>query len=141
MNDFISWAPGITLEEVEKQVILKAMEFYRGNKSATARALGIAVRTIDNKLEKYENDGKVQADRDYERRVRQDIFLARQRGNLPTLHVSGATPGHLSGAHAGFRVEPTFETAAKSAVSVPQRPEVQAVLPQPTSKGSARKSS
>ena len=49
----INWQPGITLEEIEKQVILKALEFYQGNKTKTALSLGIAVRTLDNKLEKY----------------------------------------------------------------------------------------
>jgi Bacterial regulatory protein, Fis family len=47
------WQPGITLEQIEREVILKALRFYQGNKTQTARALGVAVRTIDNKLECY----------------------------------------------------------------------------------------
>lgn len=47
------WQPGVTLDQVEKEVILKALSFYHGNKTVTARALGIAIRTLDNKLEKY----------------------------------------------------------------------------------------
>jgi transcriptional regulator with PAS, ATPase and Fis domain len=49
----IHWQPGMTLEEVEKQVILKAFQFYNRNKTHTAKALDIAIRTLDSKLEKY----------------------------------------------------------------------------------------
>ena len=49
----INWHPGLTLEEVEKQVIEMALRYFNNNKTQTAIALGIAVRTLDNKLEKY----------------------------------------------------------------------------------------
>lgn len=52
----INWQPGITLDDIEKEVILKALSFYHGNKTRTAEALGIAIRTIDNKLAKYRGD-------------------------------------------------------------------------------------
>lgn len=50
------WQPGRTLEEMEKEVILTAMRFYHGNKTHTASALGIAIRTLDNKLAKYRGE-------------------------------------------------------------------------------------
>lgn len=49
----IIWQPGRTLDDIEKEVILKALGFYQGNKTHTARSLGIAIRTLDNKLAKY----------------------------------------------------------------------------------------
>lgn len=49
----MSWQPGQTLDDVEKEVILKAFSFYQGNKTQTAKSLGIAIRTLDNKLERY----------------------------------------------------------------------------------------
>lgn len=49
----IVWTPGNTLADVEKHVILKALQFYQGNKTQTARALGIALRTLANKLDLY----------------------------------------------------------------------------------------
>lgn len=52
MND-IHWQPGVTLDDVEKQVILKALKWFGNNKTKTAQALGIAVRTLDYKLERY----------------------------------------------------------------------------------------
>jgi len=50
----INWTPGLTLKELEKQVILKALKWYGNNKTKTAESLGISVRTIDNKLKGYE---------------------------------------------------------------------------------------
>lgn len=51
MDDF--WRPGLTLADVERLAILGAFRFFRENKSKTALALDIAVRTLDNKLEIY----------------------------------------------------------------------------------------
>lgn len=53
MIDDINWQPGQTLEEIEEAVITKAFRYYQGNKTATARSLDIAIRTLENKLEKY----------------------------------------------------------------------------------------
>lgn len=54
----ITWQPGKTLEEVEKEIILVALRFYGGNKTKTAQALGIAIRTLDNKLKAYTDAAK-----------------------------------------------------------------------------------
>jgi DNA-binding NtrC family response regulator len=47
----------IPLSELEKRHILAAMEHCRSNRTAAAKALGISVRTLRNKLNEYE--GKV----------------------------------------------------------------------------------
>lgn len=44
----------LSLEEVEKQQILKTLEETKGNKSEAARRLGISRKTLQNKLHKYE---------------------------------------------------------------------------------------
>ena len=44
---------GASLEEVEKEAILKTLETARGNKSEAARRLGITRRTLHQKLRKY----------------------------------------------------------------------------------------
>jgi transcriptional regulator with PAS, ATPase and Fis domain len=49
----IAWQPGMTLEDMEKQIILKAFRFFNKNKTQTAKSLGIAIRTLDAKLDKY----------------------------------------------------------------------------------------
>lgn len=51
--EYSEWSPGVTIEQIEEGVIKKALRFYQGNKTKTAQSLGIAVRTLDNKLSKY----------------------------------------------------------------------------------------
>ena len=46
---------GVPLAELEKQAILNTLEAKQGNKSDTARVLDISVKTLYNKLEKYDN--------------------------------------------------------------------------------------
>lgn len=54
-----SWRPGETLESIEKDAILQAYRFHEENKTQTSSALGISIRTLDAKLEKYKEDAKV----------------------------------------------------------------------------------
>jgi two-component system response regulator HydG len=46
-----------TLEEAERELILKTLEKAGNNKAEAARLLGLDVKTIRNKLHRYENDG------------------------------------------------------------------------------------
>lgn len=48
------WQPGMTLAQLEKEAIYEALKFFNGNKVQTASALGIAHRTLYNKLDVYE---------------------------------------------------------------------------------------
>lgn len=50
----MTWQPGVTLKDLEKEAIIKAYNFYQKNKTKTAGSLGIAIRTLDNKLKEYE---------------------------------------------------------------------------------------
>jgi len=43
----------LPLETVEKHAILRALELTQGNKSETARQLGITRRTLHQKLKRY----------------------------------------------------------------------------------------
>jgi hypothetical protein len=49
----------MTLDQLEKQAILSAYSICGKNKTRTAQALGIAIRTLDNKFEKYAEDDKL----------------------------------------------------------------------------------
>lgn len=161
MNDMILWSPGVTLESIEKEVILRAFRHYRGNKTATANSLGIAVRTLDNKLEKYEADGKLEEERKENERHRREEFLARQRGHVTTNRDGGSIIGASSvpGAHesngaatasqakasengnsvsAGVRVESAAKVGPQQNVPLPQRKEVQGVSPRPATKSGHR---
>lgn len=46
----VQWYQGMTLDQIEKQVIKKSLALNGGNKTQTAIALGIAIRTLQNKL-------------------------------------------------------------------------------------------
>lgn len=45
--------PSINLYELEKRYILKALQHFQGNKTKTATALGITIKTLYNKLHEY----------------------------------------------------------------------------------------
>jgi two-component system response regulator FlrC len=51
------WAPGRTLDEIERAVILKSLAYHNGNRTHTARELGISIRTLRNKLNEYRKIG------------------------------------------------------------------------------------
>lgn len=148
MENFIVWSPGVTLDAIEKQVILKAFRFYRGNKTATAQALGIAIRTLDNKLEKYEADGQAEKVREENANRQRAEWLKRQRGTVGTNIDDPATATHHATTNegnsvprpdAGVRVESPTETASQPVVSMPERAQVQGVLPKQAAQGSARR--
>lgn len=49
---------GMTLEEVERQTILQTLDELDGKKKETAEKLGISVKTLYNKLEKYTDNAQ-----------------------------------------------------------------------------------
>jgi DNA-binding NtrC family response regulator len=48
---------GTTVEEAEKQLILKTLETTHNNKTRAAEILGISLKTLHNKLKEYNNGG------------------------------------------------------------------------------------
>ncbi|WP_261884187.1 sigma-54 interaction domain-containing protein [Vibrio pelagius] len=46
---------GVALEEIEKAAIMNTLEENEGNKKETAEDLGISIKTLYNKLDKYQN--------------------------------------------------------------------------------------
>ncbi len=45
--------PSLTLHEVEKRYIMISLDFFEGNKTKAAKALGITIKTLYNKLHEY----------------------------------------------------------------------------------------
>lgn len=43
----------MTLDEIEKSVIMSRLEEFKGNRTHTARSLGIGIRTLQRKLHAY----------------------------------------------------------------------------------------
>lgn len=52
-DDLIDYDPSITIHELEKRYILKALVHFGGNKTQAANALGITIKTLYNKLHEY----------------------------------------------------------------------------------------
>ena len=48
--------PLIPLREMEKKLIIKALDNQNGNRTHAAKILGISVRTLRNKLHEYEDE-------------------------------------------------------------------------------------
>jgi DNA-binding NtrC family response regulator len=48
-----TWSPGLSLEDAEKQMIIRALESHRGNRTKAAQQLGISRRTLHRKLNEY----------------------------------------------------------------------------------------
>lgn len=140
MSGLITWTPGITLEAIEQQVVQIAYHHYRGNKTATASALGIAIRTLDNKLEKYEANVKTEKEREEHERIKRERFLARSRGEMPDNVFTGAPARDSARPDAGLRMESVANASPESPVSMPERKEVQSVLPKHVAQGHPRKS-
>lgn len=133
----IHWSPGITLEDIEKMVIIKAYSFFKKNKTATAESLKIAIRTLDAKLAKYEmeeQDARERSDAQERHRVE---WLNKSRG----ISSGGGYPNPPSRfAPTGVHLESAPQPAAQSQVPVPERTEVQSVLPKSASKDHSSKS-
>jgi DNA-binding NtrC family response regulator len=50
---YIKMPLGSSLEAVEKEMILRTIEFTRGNKTRAAATLGVSIKTLYNKLGQY----------------------------------------------------------------------------------------
>ncbi|HSB82802.1 MAG TPA: helix-turn-helix domain-containing protein, partial [Candidatus Methylomirabilis sp.] len=53
---------GITVEEAERALILKSLELAGQNKTRAAAILGISVKTLHNKLVRYQGAGAVRGE-------------------------------------------------------------------------------
>lgn len=97
------WQPGNSLEEIEKAAILAAFRFCAENKTKTAQCLGIAVRTLDNKLEQY--------------------------GRKEVASESNASKASSPDPDAGIPVESVTLNASQQSLSVRKREEIQKMSP------------
>lgn len=140
MDATVYWSPGMSLEVLEQLVIQKAYKHYQGNKTATANSLGIAIRTLDAKLDKYEMNEIDKEAQHAQRRNDREYQLARARGINPSFSVDGAFVQNGSQASEGLRPQPIINATAQQSVPLPVGKEVQEVLPKSASGNHSRKS-
>lgn len=76
----VIWSPGVSLEQVEKQVILNAYDFYKKNIYVTAQSLKIDSIALQKKLNKYEKERVIEEEKNEIRKKREEEFIARARG-------------------------------------------------------------
>jgi hypothetical protein len=81
-DNYFQWHPGMTLAAAEEKIILMAYKYFRGNKTLTANSLGIAIRTLDYKLENYSLDLKRKERVQKELVKKKELILEKQRGNF-----------------------------------------------------------
>ncbi len=48
---------GSPLKDIERDLVLETLSNTRGNRTASARLLGVSVRTLRNKITEYSADG------------------------------------------------------------------------------------
>ncbi|MGZ3771455.1 MAG: sigma 54-interacting transcriptional regulator [Bdellovibrio sp.] len=53
----VDFAPGMSLSEVEKRLIIQTLELTAQNRTRAAQMLGISIRTLRNKLNEYREEG------------------------------------------------------------------------------------
>ena len=56
----VYFKPGMTLKDVEKNVILETLRQQRFNRTRTARVLAIGIRTLQRKLKQYREEAEMQ---------------------------------------------------------------------------------
>ena len=88
MNEVI-WSPGVTLENIEEQVIKKAYAHFQQNKLATANSLGISERTLYSKLAQYEQQEKRSKEEAELRRKNAEEYQLKWRGLAHTAPNEG----------------------------------------------------
>lgn len=84
MSDIIYYGT-LTLDQIEREVILSTLKRCRGNKTKTAQILNVAIRTIDNKVERYEQEDKIRAEATEMQRLKDEEYLKRARGIRPEI--------------------------------------------------------
>ncbi|RYE08176.1 MAG: hypothetical protein EOP22_14580 [Hyphomicrobiales bacterium] len=56
-RQFVDALVGLTAAQVERELILSTLHLSGGNRTHTAKMLGISIRTLRNKLSQYAREG------------------------------------------------------------------------------------
>lgn len=136
----VTWQPGVTLAEIEKQIIFKALNFFGGNKTQAAIALGVSVKTLYNKLEQYETEDAEKASQIPETPQHFGLTIDEQRNGRKearvqtTKTIDDQAPQRLS-------MEPASRVAPERILPMSERQEVQTLPPKVVGTSNSRKRS
>lgn len=67
------------LHEVERIYTLKVLEYYHGNRTRTAKALGVSYRTLSNRISAYRSQGFKVVENHTSETLRQTYIAAYKR--------------------------------------------------------------
>jgi DNA-binding NtrC family response regulator len=51
------WLVGLPIRDIERDLVIETLASTRGNRTASARVLGMSVRTLRNKIAEYSAHG------------------------------------------------------------------------------------
>lgn len=83
----MTWAPGLTLESIEKDAILTAFAFYNRNIYITARSLRIDVDELRLKFSKFDREQLNEDKKIEDRKRKEEEFRIRSRGITSPLPI------------------------------------------------------
>ena len=87
MQHNVNWNPGMSLDEVQKMVIFKALEFYK-DKLTASNSLKIPLKKLEKKLEEYQIERDMKDKQEAARRINQEQFQLRYRGFVSGNNIS-----------------------------------------------------
>ena len=117
----VIWTPGMSLENLEKQVVKKAFAFYGKNKTATSNSLGIAIRTLDAKLEQYEKEDAKEQELKDELKTKEREYVKRARGQETGYEVNANLDLDKMRAQVARGAEPMYDKNGKPIKPVPPK--------------------
>jgi DNA-binding NtrC family response regulator len=56
-NEIVPLLIGATVGEIERELVLQTLAYCGGNRTRTARVLGVSIRTLRNKIRQYAAEG------------------------------------------------------------------------------------
>lgn len=96
MNHNVFWTPGMSLEILTEQIVVKAVAVYKGDRVVAARTLGLTVEDLESKLASVE--AKAEASRviieDQRRKNTEQLLRSRFGKEAPMLHPDSPPAPH-----------------------------------------------
>lgn len=93
LDPILQWHPSLRGDALERWNIERHLNYHNGVKAKAAYAIGINVRTLETKLDKYAIDDSESTHREQQRKKEKEDFLLRCRGQHPDQRPDAKRPG------------------------------------------------